>query len=112
MISYEASFSVKPLMSANLGGGLQWPIGTILSIAKTNSNDHAGNYTCAPATLISDSVLVHIIDEGKIPPAAVYGDSSSSAGTPSKHAATPFATPTTSAFYWTLVTCFVSFVKM
>lgn len=77
MISYEDSFSVEPLMSSNLGGGFQWPIGTVLSIIKTNSLDHAGNYTCAPSTLISDSVLVHIIDEGKIPPAAVYGDSSS-----------------------------------
>ena len=53
MISYEASFSVEPLMSSNLGGGFQWPIGTVLSIIKTNSLDHAGNYTCAPSTLIS-----------------------------------------------------------
>ena len=45
----------------------------------------------------SDSVLVHIIDEGKIPPAAVYGDSSSTA---------------TSAFYqtWTLILCFEMFL--
>ena len=53
MISYEDSFSVEPLMSSNLGGGFQWPIGTVLSIIKTNSLDHAGNYTCAPSTLIS-----------------------------------------------------------
>ena len=53
MISYEASFSVEPLMSSNIGGGFHWPIGTVLSIIKTNSLDHAGNYTCAPSTLIS-----------------------------------------------------------
>ena len=77
MISYDEEFHVEPLMSNVNGlGGLQWPVGTILSVTKTNSLSHDGNYTCAPSTLTSDSVLVHIIDDGKIPPAAVYGDSS------------------------------------
>lgn len=77
MISYDEAFHVEPLMSPDLGGlGLQWPIGTILEVRKTNSLFHDGNYTCAPSTLTPDSVVVHIIDEGKIPPAAVYGDSS------------------------------------
>ena len=77
MISYDKEFHVEPLMSNVNGlGGLQWPVGTILSVTKTNSLSHDGNYTCAPSTLTSDSVLVHIIDDGKIPPAAVYGDSS------------------------------------
>ena len=75
MISYDPAFHVEPLLSSNMGG-LQWPIGTILSVSQTNFVQHDGNYTCAPSTLTSDSILAHIIDEGKIPPAAVYGDSS------------------------------------
>ena len=81
MISYDPAFNVEPLMSGDKTLGLQWPVGTILSVSKTNSISHDGNYTCAPSTgVISDSVLVHIIDDGKIPPAAVYGDSSKAAG--------------------------------
>lgn len=81
MISYDEAFHVEPLMSPDNGLGLKWPVGTILSVSKTNSISHDGNYTCAPSTgVISDSVLVHIIDDGKIPPAAVYGDSSKAAG--------------------------------
>ncbi len=78
MILYDTAFHVEPLMSSGLAG-LQWPIGTILSVNKTNSVAHDGNYTCAPSTLTTDSILIHIIDEGKIPPAAVYGDSSNQA---------------------------------
>ena len=74
MISYDPAFQVETLMSGT--PGLQWPIGTVLTVSKTNSLNHDGNYTCAPSTLTTDSVNVHIIDEGKIPPAAVYGDSS------------------------------------
>ena len=81
MISYDEAFHVEPLMSPDNGLGLKWPVGTILSVSETNSISHDGNYTCAPSTgVISDSVLVHIIDDGKIPPAAVYGDSSKAAG--------------------------------
>ena len=74
MISYDPAFQVRPLMSGS--HGLQWPVGTVLTVSQTNSLNHDGNYTCAPSTLTTDSVIVHIIDEGKIPPAAVYGDSS------------------------------------
>ena len=63
--------------------GLQWPVGTVLTVAKTNSVNNDGHYTCAPSTLTTDSVVVHIIDEGKIPPVyAVYGDSSRAFQTP------------------------------
>ena len=75
MISYDQAFEVEELMAGS--PGLQWPIGTVLTVKKTNSLVHDGNYTCAPSTLTTDSVIVHIIDEGKIPPVyAVYGDSS------------------------------------
>ena len=75
MISYDPSFEVKQLMAGQ--PGLQWPVGTVLTVAKTNSVNNDGHYTCAPSTLTTDSVIVHIIDEGKIPPVyAVYGDSS------------------------------------
>ena len=80
MISYDPSFEVKQLMAGQ--PGLQWPVGTVLTVAKTNSVNHDGHYTCAPSTLTTDSVIVHIIDEGKIPPAAVYGDSSRAFQTP------------------------------
>ena len=59
----------------------KWENGTILTINKVNAKNHQGNYTCAPSTLTSSSVIVHIIDEGKMPQdAAVYDgfDSSSS----------------------------------
>jgi hypothetical protein len=79
MISYEPSVKVEPLLSSSESlGGLVWPIGTVLSITKTNSIDHDGNFSCSPSTLTPDSILVHIIDEGKMPPAAVYGKSLSS----------------------------------
>ena len=58
-----------------------WENGTILTIKRVNAKQHQGNYTCAPSTLTSSSVIVHIIDEGKMPQdAAVYDsfDSSSS----------------------------------
>ena len=81
MISYDPSFEVEQLMAGQ--PGLQWPVGTVLTVAKTNSVNHDGNYTCAPSTLTTDSVVVHIIDEGKIPPVyAVYGDSSRAFQTP------------------------------
>ena len=59
----------------------KWENGTVLTIKKVNAKAHQGNYTCAPSTLTSSSVIVHIIDEGKMPQdAAVYDsfDSSSS----------------------------------
>jgi len=80
MISYDQAFEVEQLMAGT--PGLQWPVGTVLTVKKTNSVHHDGNYTCAPSTLTTDSVIVHIIDEGKIPPAAVYGDSSRAFQTP------------------------------
>ena len=81
MISYDPSFEVEQLMAGQ--PGLQWPVGTVLTVKTTNSVTHDGNYTCAPSTLTTDSVIVHIIDEGKIPPVyAVYGDSSRAFQTP------------------------------
>ena len=59
----------------------KWENGTILTIIKVNAKHHQGNYTCAPSTLTPSSVIVHIMDEGKMPQdAAVYDsfDSSSS----------------------------------
>ena len=59
----------------------KWENGTILTIEKVTAKEHQGNYTCAPSTLTASSVVVHIIDEGKMPQdAAVYDsfDSSSS----------------------------------
>ena len=64
----------------------KWENGTILTINKVNAKEHQGNYTCAPSTLTSSSVIVHIIDEGKMPQdAAVYDsfDSSSSSSSSS-----------------------------
>ena len=61
-----------------------WENGTILTIKRVNAKQHQGNYTCAPSTLTPSSVVVHIIDEGKMPQdAAVYDsfDSSSSSKT-------------------------------
>ena len=65
----------------------KWENGTILTINKVNAKEHQGNYTCAPSTLTSSSVIVHIIDEGKMPQdAAVYDsfDSSSSSSSSSR----------------------------
>lgn len=78
MILYDPSVKVEPLLSSS-DGGLVWPVGTVLSVDQTSSVLHDGNYTCSPATLTSDSVRVHVIDEGKMPPAAVYGDSAAAA---------------------------------
>ena len=68
-------------MKKSYSKGDKWENGTILTIRKVNAKDHQGNYTCAPSTLTSSSVIVHIIDEGKMPQdAAVYdGFDSSSA---------------------------------
>ena len=71
-------------MKKSYSSGDTWENGTILTIKKVNAKDHLGNYTCAPSTLTSSSVVVHIIDEGKMPQdAAVYDsfDSSSSSKT-------------------------------
>ena len=68
-------------MKKSYSNGDKWENGTILTIMKVNAKEHQGNYTCAPSTLTSSSVVVHIIDEGKMPhDAAVYDsfDSSSS----------------------------------
>jgi hypothetical protein len=68
-------------MKKSYSNGDTWENGTILTIKKVNAKEHQGNYTCAPSTLTSSSVVVHIIDEGKMPQdAAVYDsfDSSSS----------------------------------
>ena len=71
-------------MKKSYSNGDTWENGTILTIKKVNAKQHQGNYTCAPSTLTSSSVVVHIIDEGKMPQdAAVYDsfDSSSSSKT-------------------------------
>ena len=61
-------------------GGDKWESGSILTIMKVNAQNHQGNYTCAPSTLTSSSVIIHIIDEGKMPQdAAVYDSFDSSA---------------------------------
>ena len=68
-------------MKKSNSNGDRWENGTILTIMKVDAREHQGNYTCAPSTLTSSSVIVHIIDEGKMPQdAAVYDsfDSSSS----------------------------------
>jgi len=49
-----------------------------LTVESVSSDLHEGNYTCAPTSVTYTSVRVHIIDEGKMPPAPVYGDAHSS----------------------------------
>ena len=74
-------------MKKSYSKGDRWENGTILTIQKVNAREHQGNYTCAPSTLTSSSVIVHIIDEGKMPQdAAVYDafDSSSSSSSSSR----------------------------
>ena len=74
-------------MKKSYSKGDRWENGTILTIQKVNAKEHQGNYTCAPSTLTSSSVIVHIIDEGKMPQdAAVYDafDSSSSSSSSRK----------------------------
>ena len=100
MISYDQAFEVEELMAGS--PGLQWPIGTVLTVKKTNSLVHDGNYTCAPSTLTTDSVIVHIIDEGKIPPAAVYGDSSRAFQTPMLTTVQVWLAVLISTMWWTL----------
>ena len=99
MISYDQAFEVEELMAGS--PGLQWPIGTVLTVKKTNSLVHDGNYTCAPSTLTTDSVIVHIIDEGKIPPAAVYGDSSRAFQTPMLTTVQVWLAVLISTMWWT-----------
>ena len=58
----------------------KWESGSMLTIMKVNAQYHQGNYTCAPSTLTPSSVIIHIIDEGKMPQdAAVYDSFDSSA---------------------------------
>ena len=76
-LTTELSFRIKKSYS----NSDKWENGTILTIEKVTAKEHQGNYTCAPSTLTASSVVVHIIDEGKMPQdAAVYDsfDSSSS----------------------------------
>ena len=73
-----SNFRIKKSYS----NGDKWENGTILTILKVNAKEHQGNYTCAPSTLTPSSVVVHIIDEGKMPQdAAVYDSFDSSSST-------------------------------
>jgi len=58
--------------------GLTFSLGSILTVDRVSPALHEGNYTCAPSSVTSASVRVNIIDEGKMPPAPVYGDAHSS----------------------------------
>ena len=71
-------------MKKSYSNGDKWENGTTLTIMKVNAKEHQGNYTCAPSTLTSSSVVVHIIDEGKMPHDAAVYDSFDSSSSPKR----------------------------
>ena len=72
MILYEEYVNVEPMSEISS----EWSTGTVLTISRMTP-ELQGNYTCAPSTVTPASVKIHVIDEeGNIPSAAVYGDSS------------------------------------